>query len=266
MPKNLLTAISIFCFAVFAHAEDTAMADLFSKAGVAGTLLIESARTGQRFVHDDACSHQAFTAASTFKVLNTLIALEEGVIGGADSTIRWNGTVHEIADWNRDQTLETAFKVSCVWCYQELAQRVGAKKYPAYIRRSHCGELREPFDGTQFWLDGSLTISAEQQVAFLKQVASGRLPFRATSYATLKSIRLAEETPDYRLYAKTGWATRNAPAVGWYVGYLEVADDVWLFALNMETRSAADLPLGKQITLEAFRSKGILPANWGSAR
>lgn len=103
-------------------------------------------------------------------------------------------------------------------------------------------------------------------MAFLKQVASGRLPFRATSYANLNSIMLAEETPHYRLHAKTGWATRNAPAVGWYVGYLEVAEDVWLFALNMATRSAADLSLRKQITLDAFRSKGILPANWGSAR
>jgi len=223
--------------------------------------LIESSKTGQRFIHNDARSKQAFAAASTFKVLNTLISLEEGVIAGADSTIRWDGTLYELADWNRDQTLETAFKVSCVWCYQELAQRVGAAKYPAYIRSSHYGELREPFDGTQFWLDGSLTISAEQQVAFLKQLVTGRLPFRASSYATLKSIMLTDKTPYYRLYAKTGWATRNAPAVGWYAGYVEVAEDIWLFALNIETRSAADLPLRKQTTLEAFRVKGILPAN-----
>jgi beta-lactamase class D len=126
MPK-LIISIFLFCFSVFAHAEDAAIADLFSKAGVAGTILIESAKTGQRFVHNDARSKLPFSAASTFKVLNTLIALEEGVIAGADSTIRWNGTLYEIADWNRDQTLETAFKVSCVWCYQELAQRVGAR-------------------------------------------------------------------------------------------------------------------------------------------
>ena len=266
MPKKLLISIFLFCFSVFAHAEeDAAIADLFSKAGVAGTILIESTKTGQRFVHNDARLKQAFTAASTFKVLNTLIALEEGVIAGADSTIRWNGTVYEITDWNRDQTLETAFKVSCMWCYQELAQRVGASKYPAYIRRSHYGELREPFDGTQFWLDGSLTISAEQQVAFLKQLVTGHLPFRASSCATLKSIMLSDKTPHYRMYAKTGWAARNAPAVGWYVGYVEVAEDIWLFALNIDTRSAADLPLRKTITLDAFRAKGILPANQGSA-
>lgn len=258
MPK-LLVSIALLCFALFARAEDAAIAHLFKKAGINGTLLIESIKTGQRDIYNDARSKQAFTVASTFKVLNTLIALEEGVIAGADSTIRWDGTRYEIADWNHDQTLESAFKVSCVWCYQELARRVGAAKYPAYLRQAQYGQLHEPFDGTRFWLDGSLTISAEQQVAFLKQVVERRLPYHAGSYDTLKSIMLVEATPRYRLYAKTGWATRSMPGVGWYIGYVELAEDTWLFALNLDTRSAADLPLRKQLTLDALRAKGILP-------
>lgn len=258
---TLLISIFLLCFSLFAYAEDVAIAQLFSKAGIDGTVSIESANTGQRFVHNNARSKQAFTAASTFKVLNTLIALDEDVIAGAGAIIPWNGTQFEITDWNHDQTLESAFKVSCVWCYQELARRVGAVKYPAYLHQAHYGQLREPFNGTEFWLDGSLTISAEQQVAFLKQVVKRSLPYRTSSYDTLKTIMLAETTPHYRLYAKTGWATRSTPGVGWYVGYVEVAGDTWLFALNLDTRNAADLPLRKQIALDALRAKGILPAN-----
>lgn len=258
MTGALLKFLVLWCMPVFALAEDSAIANLFAEARIDGTLVMESSRTGQRFVHNDARSKLAFSPASTFKVLNTLIALEEGVIDGADSDIPWDGAVHEIADWNRDQTLESAFKVSCVWCYQALAKRVGALIYPDYIRRSHYGDLREPFEGTEFWLDGSLTLSAEQQVAFLKQVVHKELPFRASSYATLKTVMLTEKAPHYQLFAKTGWATRRAPAVGWYVGYVEVADDTWFFALNMETRSPADLPLRKDVTLAALRAKGIL--------
>lgn len=265
MPK-LFIPILVVCFSTFAHAEDSAIAGLFDEAQVTGTLVIESTKTGQRFVHNDARSQQAFIAASTFKVLNTLIALEEGVIAGADSSIRWDGTQYEIAAWNRDQTLDTAFKVSCVWCYQELARRIGVATYPDYIQRSHYGELRQPFDETQFWLDGSLTISAQQQVAFLEQLVSGELPFAAHSLDTLKSIMLSDTTPQYRVYAKTGWATRSAPAVGWYVGYVEVTDDTWLFALNIDTHAASDLPLRKKIALDALRAKGILPPNQGAAR
>lgn len=258
---NLLISIFLLCFSFSAYAEDAVIAQLFSKAGIDGTLSLESTNTGQRFIHNDARSKQAFTAASTFKVFNTLIALEEDVIAGAGAIIPWNGARYEITDWNHDQTLESAFKVSCVWCYQELARRIGPVKYPAYLHQASYGQLREPFNGTEFWLDGSLTISAEQQVAFLKQVVKRSLPYRASSYDTLKTIMLAETTPHYRLYAKTGWATRSTPGVGWYVGYVEVAGDTWLFALNLDTHDADHLLLRKQIALDALQGKGILPAN-----
>ncbi|GAB1394627.1 OXA-48 family carbapenem-hydrolyzing class D beta-lactamase OXA-54 [Rhodocyclaceae bacterium] len=259
--RTLIFLACSFCIPFFAHAEDAAIERLFRNAGIDGTIVIESLGTGQSSVHNDRRSKQAYAAASTFKVLNTLIALEEGVIAGADASFRWDGIRHEIADWNRDQTLESAFKVSCVWCYQQLARRVGALKYPAYIRQVGYGQLRQSFDETTFWLDGALTISAAQQVAFLRQLVERKLPFRASSYDTLKKIMLTEETTRYRLYAKTGWATRNAPAVGWYVGYVETLDDVWLFALNLATRDAKDLPLRAQIAKEALQRIGALPPN-----
>jgi len=260
MLRRLITAC-IVCWPLFAQAEDAAIADLFSKVGVTGALVIESVKTGQRFVHNDTRAREPFTPASTFKVLNTLIALEEGVIAGANAEIPWDGTRYEIAAWNGDQTLESAFKVSCVWCYQDLARRVGMSKYPAYLRQAKYGQFREPLDGEQFWLDGSLKISAEQQVGFLKHVVERSLPYRASSYEILKTIMLVEEGPLYRLYAISGWAARTVPGVGWYVGYVEAGGDTWLFALNVDTHSAADLPLRKKVALDALRAKVILPTN-----
>lgn len=260
MPQ-LFLALLFLGFCGLANAEDAEIARLFDEAGVKGTLLIESAETGQRFVHDEVRAKQPFTAASTFKVLNTLIALEEGAIAGADEIIPWDNTRYEIEDWNRDQTLKSAFQVSCVWCYQWLARRVGAADYPPHIRRAHYGQLREPFNGTEFWLDGSLTISAEQQIDLLKRITERSLPYRASSYDTLKTVMLSEAAKNYRLYAKTGWAARSTPGTGWYIGYVELAENTWLFALNIETHGATDLPLRQQIALSALRAKGILPAD-----
>jgi beta-lactamase class D len=242
------------------YAEDSSVGQLFEASGVTGTIVIESLNTGQRYIHNNSRSEKAFPAASTFKVLNTLIAVDEGAISGPESVIKWNRTRYKIPAWNQDQTLESAFRVSCVWCYQILAQRVGADKYPAYIRKTHYGQLQEPFNGTEFWLDGALSITAQEQVAFLKNIVTHRLPFQAKSYDTLRSIMLTDATPDYRLYAKTGWATHSTTNIGWYVGYIETAGDTWIFALNIDTRDATDLPLRKQITLDALRAKGILPA------
>jgi beta-lactamase class D len=255
----LLLSLLLLASPGFAYADDGTIARLFERAGVEGTLVIESATTGQRYVHNEVRAKQPFTAASTFKVLNTLIALEEGAITRADEVIAWDGTHYEIEDWNRDQTLKSAFRVSCVWCYQWLAQRVGAAVYPRHIRQAHYGQLREPFNGTEFWLDGSLSISAEQQVAFLRRIVERSLPYRASSYDILKTIMLVDSTPAYRLYAKTGWATRSTPGIGWYVGYVELDENTWLFALNIDTRGATDLPLRQQIVLQALRAKGLLP-------
>lgn len=260
MPKLLVLACGL-CISFFARSEDAALEQLFRNAGIDGTIVIESVRTGQRFVHNEPRSRQPYTVASTFKIFNTLIALQAGAISDTSATFHWDGTRYEIADWNHDQTLDSAFKVSCVWCYQQLARRVGAAKYAAYIQQTNYGYLRQPFNATEFWLDGSLTISAEQQVAFLRQIVKRRLPFKASSYDALKQIMLTDETTQYRLYAKTGWAPHDISPVGWYVGFVETSGDIWLFALNLATRDAKDLPLRMQITKDALKVKGALPTN-----
>jgi beta-lactamase class D len=88
------------CWPLFALAEDAAITDLFSKAGVTGTLVIESVKTGQRFVHNDTRAREPFTPASTFKVLNTLIE-QRGQAqlpvypqrGNGPGSIKWKRTI-----------------------------------------------------------------------------------------------------------------------------------------------------------------------------
>lgn len=245
---------------LMAAAEDAEIASLFEKQGVEGTLVLASLATGEVIIHNEARAIQRLAPASTFKVLNTLIALEEGVVTDKDSPFKWDGHVYEIAEWNRDQTLESAFRVSCVWCYQQIAERVGKEKYRHYLQTAEYGALPQEFDLTAFWLEGTLRISALEQVAFIKKVVLRTLPFSPGSYDTLRDIMLAESAPGYSLYAKTGWAVRTEPQVGWYVGYVETAQGTWFFATNITVRSPADLPLRLQLTREALLAKGIITA------
>ncbi|OAI29859.1 class D beta-lactamase [Methylomonas koyamae] len=255
-----------FCLAILllavsapgpARAEDPALAKLFADRGLEGTVVISSLRTGQSFVHNDARANRRLPVASTFKIINTLIALQERAIAGKDDTLHWDGQIHDFPDWNRDQTLASAFKVSCVWCYQELARRIGADVYRRYLQQTEYGELREPFALTEFWLDGSLQISAAEQVEFLRKLVRRSLPFDEFAYDTLRDIMLAEQTPAYALRAKTGWAARANLQVGWYVGYVETQAEVWLFALNIDVRGKDDLALRQKLAREALAVKGI---------
>jgi beta-lactamase class D len=258
MIRSALVCLCLFLLAPpVAWSEDMALGRLFSEAGVTGTIIIAPLHGGEVFVHDERRSSRRFPVASTFKILNTLIALEEGAIAEGD-TFTWDGVAREVPGWNGDQTLDSAFRLSCVWCYQTLARRVGAAKYQRYLAATGYGELSMPFDETTFWLDGSLQISATGQIEFLKAVYRRSLPFSNDAYKTLRRIMLVEQTPQHGLWAKTGWAARGDPGIGWYVGYVETARGTWFFALNLDIRNPGDLPLRQKIAREALRAKGII--------
>ncbi|NTW52728.1 MAG: class D beta-lactamase [Chlorobiaceae bacterium] len=256
--RTVFLLLLFLSFARSACAEDRELAGLFSRKGVEGTMVISSLRGGKSYACNVDRANRRYPVASTFKVFNTLISLQEKAVSGKDDLLKWDGRVYDFPDWNRDQTLESAFRGSCVWFYQELARRVGAEKYRAYVGRSAYGELVEPFDVTTFWLDGSLRISAVEQVDFLRNVCRRSLPFSSSSYKTLRQVMLAEKTPRWSLWAKTGWAAGTTPQIGWYVGYVETADDIWFFAMNIDIRNASDLPLRQSLTREALRLKGII--------
>jgi len=251
-------------FATQGHAEDAEIASLFSDAGVEGTIVIATLDGNQSYVHNETRAERRFPSASTFKILSTLIALEEGALSGLDELLRWDGRVYDFPDWNQDHTIKSAYAVSCVWCYQELARRIGGDRYRAHLTRAGYGRLREPFDDTAFWLDGSLTISAEEQVAFLRQVILQTLPYKASSYAGLREVMLMEQSENDSLRAKTGWAARFTPQIGWYVGYIEKPGATWIFAMNMDMRGKADLPLRHALTHASLRAKGIIEQSVGT--
>ena len=66
-----------------------------------------------------------FLPASTFKIVHSLIGLETGRITDENMVINWDGTDHGNPDWNKDLTMEEAFKVSAVPYYKAVAKKIG---------------------------------------------------------------------------------------------------------------------------------------------
>ncbi|MBO1256606.1 class D beta-lactamase [Alteromonas sp. 5E99-2] len=256
--------IYLFCLLIItplSYAEDAQIQALFERNNASGTMVISSLNSHTVYIHNAERANTPFSTASTFKIPNSLIALEENLIKDSKSVIKWDGTEYEYTSWNKDQTLQSAYKVSCVWCYQKLANEIGPAKYKSYLSKMRYGQLTESFNTTTFWLDNSLTITATQQIDFLKHVYNRSLPFSPSSYDTLSEIMIEDINDTAILRAKTGWAARLTPQVGWYVGYVEKGVDVWFFATNLEIKNKSDLTLRKQLTLEALRIKGILKSH-----
>lgn len=241
-----------------AHAEDPDLAHIFGENHVQGTILISSLDGEIEYVYNKARSEIRFTPASTFKIPNTLIALEEKAVLNEKEIIKWDGKDKGWSKWNKDQSMETAFPLSCVWFYQELARRVGNDRYLSHLQKMEYGNRKTGPDLTTFWLDGDLKISAREQIWFLKRLFTGDLPYGKSHIQLLKKLMIVEKTPRYTIRAKTGWVYRKKKQVGWYVGYVESNHQVWFFALNIDIHAKKDAAYRKKIVMQALRVKAVI--------
>ncbi|WP_368031132.1 class D beta-lactamase [Arcobacter sp. s6] len=257
LSKIKVFLLGIFISNSFLFASDIQIETIFKNKNIEGTLILESLNTKKTYIYNEKKAETLLSPASTFKIPHTLIALNEGVIS-ADSIILWDKTDKGMTPWNKDQTLESAFKVSCVWCYKEFTSKIAASKYKEYLEKLNYGNKTIGIDVSDFWLDGSLKITALGQIDFLKKLYKNDLPFKMEYINTLKNIMIEEKNENYTLSAKSGWSTRFEFESGWYIGYIETKDDVWFFATNIVTHGQKDLPLRKGITLEALKIKGII--------
>ncbi|MEZ4884401.1 MAG: class D beta-lactamase [Chitinophagales bacterium] len=171
---------------------------------------------------------QVFSPASTFKICNSLIGLETGVIKDEKFVIPWDSVVRNPL-WDQDHDMKTAFANSTVWYYQELARRVGGQRMNYWLDKANYGNADTSGGIDKFWLTGGLHISPEQQIDFLKQLRNNNLPFSQRSMEIVKNIMIAKDTLDYVVRGKTGWGEHGNKDVGWYVGYVETKDNVYYF-------------------------------------
>jgi beta-lactamase class D len=190
--------------------------------------------------HNPARARQRFLPASTFKIPHSIVALETDVATGPDFRIPWNPAAVTPQPWwpetwTRDQDLRSAFRQSVVWYYQELARRIGAERMQAYVRQIRYGNQEISPAVDRFWLSGDLRISPDEQVAFLRRFLAGQLGVSPRTTAIVQDLMRLEETPEYRLFGKTGTADVTATReLGWLVGYVQRQGRTYVYALNIE--------------------------------
>ena len=240
-----------------ATSETDALAAVFSQRSVEAAMIIESLDGDVRHVYNESRANTRFSPASTFKLPNTLIALDRGIVDSKDSVFEWDGEDRGVAQWNRDQTLASALQVSCVWCYQEIAREVGHEHYRRVLSAIQYGNGHTGDEVDQFWLNGDLEISAQEQIAFLRDLVRDVLPFEAAHVDTLEDIMIVDESDAYTLHAKSGWTGADL-AVGWYVGFVKTGNDTYLFAMNMHLDNAEAASLRKELALQALAAVSII--------
>lgn len=211
-------------------------------------------------------SEKRLSPCSTFKIPNSLIGLETGVIEDEKFMIKWDGTKRPIEAWNQNHTLQTAISNSVVWYYQELASRVGEDRMQKYVHEIHYGNEDITGGITKFWLQSSLKISAVEQVDFLYRLYRSDLPFSGRSMDITRSIIKLAETDGCMFYGKTGSGLgaiideKPKTVLGWFVGYVVRKDreGVYVFATNIEGEDGASGKKAREITVTILKEMGLL--------
>lgn len=220
------------------------LAKRFIAEGTVGTFVGYKVDDYLIIASDKNRSGEAMLPASTFKIPNSLIALETGVVADPDKeTFKWDGVKRSIEPWNRDHTMRSAFAASAVPVYQDIARRIGAERMQKYLDLFDYGNRDIGGGIDQFWLSGNLRIDPVQQIDFVDRLRRGVLPVGKRSQELTRDILPVTKVGDATIRAKSGLlgAEGGKPQLGWMVGWAEKGSQQTVFAMNMDCKESSHI-------------------------
>ncbi|HMO31543.1 MAG TPA: penicillin-binding transpeptidase domain-containing protein [Lacibacter sp.] len=207
-------------------------------------------------IYDSAAFRKRYAPASTFKIVNSLIGVETGVISSENMTLPWDGVYRTgpggdtLHNWNRELTMAEAFRVSAVPYFQEVARRIGRDTLQRYLDTLSYGNKNCSGSIDSFWLNQTLLISPDEQLGLVKRLYFDQLPFQKRTQQLVRKVMLQEDNTLYKLSYKTGWGRDAAGRhTGWVVGWIEENRRPYFFVLLLQADQPGYDMVGRRIAL-----------------
>lgn len=195
---------------------------------------------------------------STYKIYDALFGLETGIITPEESTMVWNGADYPFETWNADQNLDSAMKFSVNWYFQWIDRQLGASVVKDYVQKIGYGNRNTETDLSSYWMESSLKISPIEQVQLLTKLYEGSFDFTPENVDAVKKSILITSSAGGNFYGKTGTGRINEKDInGWFIGYIETADDTYFFATNIQSTENATGSKATEISLAILSDMGI---------
>ena len=204
--------------------------------GLNGTAVIYDAASQKYTIYNRDIAVARSSPCSTFKIISSLIALENGIIEPENSTRKWSGEIFWNEDWNRDIDFHEAFRTSCVWYYRQVVDDIGKDLMQKELNRLQYGNCDiSDWEGqlntnnsnralNGFWIESSLMISPKEQVEVMERIFGKDSDYSEETQNELKQIMLMPEIDgtDISIYGKTGMGKSNGIVVdSWFTGFAE---------------------------------------------
>ena len=209
-------------------------------------------------IHDMEHATLRVAPNSTYKIYDALFGLEEGVITPENSFIAWNGETYPFEAWNADQTLQSAMNSSVNWYFQAVDERLGASDVYSYVQEIGYGNENMSGDFSSYWMESSLEISPIEQVELLTKLQNNSFGFAPENINAVKDAICLSASDAGTFYGKTGTGRVNGQDVnGWFIGYIETADNTYFFATNISADSDATGGNATEITMSILSDMNI---------
>ena len=231
--------------------------------GYEGSFVLYDLKNGAWSIYDMERAALRTAPNSTYKIYDALFGLEEGVITPDDSFMAWDKTEYPFEAWNADQNLLSAMQSSVNWYFEEIDKQIGMAAIQSYIRKIGYGNENVNTSLSSYWMQGTLKISPIEQVELLAALHNNSFGFAPENVNAVKnSIRLSSgeifSSEAQNFYGKTGTGRVDGHDVdGWFVGYIETADNTYFFAANIQSAENATGSKASEISLAILSDMDI---------
>lgn len=226
--------------------------------GKKGSFVLYKINSDQYSIYNENEVTKRISPDSTYKIYSALAALEKGVIAPSSSKLRWNGNTYPYEAWNEDQTLNSAMKYSVNWYFTELDKQTGLNTLKRYFQNMGYGN--SDFSGGlgRFWAESTLKISPVEQVELLTRFYQGNLNVSPENQRAIKDSLFISSSKGASLYGKTGTGAVNGKQInGWFIGFVEAAEETYVFATNIQDTDSASGSAAAKITMEILNERNI---------
>ncbi|HED7882956.1 TPA: OXA-184 family class D beta-lactamase, partial [Campylobacter coli] len=236
-----ITLFLLFLNLVFG--QDKILNNWFKEYNTSGTFVFYDGKTWAS--NDFSRAMETFSPASTFKIFNALIALDNGVVKNIKEIFyHYKGEKVFLPSWKQDASLSSAIKRSQVPAFKELARKIGLKTMQESLNKLSYGNAKISKIDT-FWLDNSLQISAKNQADLLFKLSQNSLPFSKKSQEEVKKLLLFKENKIQKIYAKTGF--NDNINLAWIVGFVKTKNKILSFALNVDIKHIKNIKIREEL-------------------
>lgn len=216
--------------------------------GLQGAAVVYDVSAHQFTIYNRELAKTRRSPCSTFKIISSLAALENGIVVPADSMREWSGEVFWNDEWNKDIDFESAFRASCVWYFREVIDEIGQEQMQKELERLAYGNCDiSEWEGrwntnnnnralTGFWIESSMVISPKEQTEVMERIFGENSVYLEQTRKELKKVMLVEEQKEAGLclYGKTGMGKAEGVVVdAWFAGFAESTEKSVYFCVYL---------------------------------